>query len=686
MINKIGKIHSIDFNGLLEYVKPLDRNERVKLFHTPIFNSLKTDMGGGKTLYDFQEFLCPTTFNNTAELAYKKSEEVLDEVIKSMKHYNLFNEKFDVCWEDGTFVAFFYSKSRGVYLPKRFVTIDRAYDYSNLTCLEVQKCITDGKEFTKNEYEVAVKDNKTHNQLKSELDEKKALLDKMQKDAENELAEFRRKMAEQEQALREKQEELLSHYRGMLEDLKDQIFRLEINIFALRSRFGETFSITQVREGRNASEILPVILYQKFRYMDEELTKASINTRFKLEGSTILDLFTEYYDELIDYFCPAEKCMTFFKSSKSGKVYQHNYENDVVEELEYYHGNQLGIVIRNGENVYLVFLDPEVMLQDNLFISNVTQEAGVEIGKSRIRDKEARPMINRYMIFIILKALIENTNIFSEIKGENLMNSSKVIFSNADGQITSNKYPTFRECFTDRDVELKEGDEIFIADRHNGSTTKRSDWGYGYTEEHRSRGYANRGRDAEIERGLSKLNIIENTRTSYHKQIIDENSMVKKYWTEINKDEYEKLLQDGGVVMKRDHYEYFVSCKREISDWQRSSTNGRINNVNLQIYRDEFMSIMWINSNYVQSWIDKKETNGEKDFVYFAGYLKELLNHLLDRETEEFKKIWKYIEFDMVADNIDMLTEWKKNNIVRNFTDYQAKRFANYVIENYIKE
>ena len=59
--------------------------------------------------------------------------------------------------------------------------------------------------------------------------------------------------------------------------------------------------------------------------------------------------------------------------------------------------------------------------------------------------------------------------------------------------------------------------------------------------------------------------------------------------------------------------------------------------------------------------------------------LKELRDHLQKKEQEDFDKINKYIEYKLTPQHLDELLEWRKQKNVRRITDFQARRFANYI-------
>lgn len=711
MLNKIGYINSIDYDAFLEELKPLDRNARCKKYwENKLYNVQQEvireyDDKTYITINKCDEILLPDTWRNTAEECYKKSEEIVGKIKKCEAHNKLFNKRFEVKYLDDDFVAFMYSLSDGAVIPREYVDIEMAKDYSALTYSEMNNLLSDGNA---PENALAVLDNKTYKNVQSDIEKARNELQEAENKAKQELEEFEREMRKQEMALRAKQEQMLAELRTKVEGMKDQIFILEMNIFALRSYFGETFSIAHVMKGKNAPDDQPLVLFQKFRYMDEDLSRLSANSEFSTEKTHIIDLFDKYGDLFIETFCPNTKCITFFKNSRDNKKYAYDRENDVIEELEYYHGNQIGMLIRNGENLYLSFIDEEITLQDNLFVSEGSShsETAIKVGETKLRDKDARPMFNRKHIFIIIQALLRNTNIYNSLKGEHIFESDKIILSSADAQIQYNKYPTFREFFRDNSGDPKaniiEGDEIFIDERHAGSKTEQNVWGSGYREEHRGVGYRNTGRDADIDKGINKINLIikggDGFYVSYH-----EGKSSARISEKVNSTVYRKHVYDteesikekiaSGEYIDYEPYktvEYYVSCERDIPEYDyrrydswtgKIDSNKKFNNANLRVWSDEFMSIMFLNSNYVQQWIDTKEGGRGKNYVYFVKSLKELREHLLKREEEEFKLINKYYEIENSEWNKDVLLDWKLKNNVRRITEFQAKRFAKYLKE-----
>lgn len=694
MLNKIGYINLIDYEGLLNELKSLDRDSRIERYwKDTICEIQKEELNDKVKIYDCSELLVPNYYTKTAEQCYEKSLDIVNEIKKSEKHFKLFNQKFEIKYLDDDFVAFCYTSGRGTIIPKQYVDMELSRDYSLLTCSQINNLISNGEQSGNH---LAIIGDKNQKQVQSDIEKAKNELETAEKKAKEELKAFQLEMYKKEQELREKQEQMLRELRDKVENMKDQIFILEINILALRSYFGETFSIAQVMKGNNAPEEQPLVLFQKFRYMDEDLSRLTATSDFSTKDTQIIDLFEKYGDLFVETFCPNTKCITFFKASKDNKYLSYSREDDVIEEFEYYHGDQIGMIIRNGDNVYLSFIDEEITLEDNLFMSDSTKDSehGIKIGETKIRDKVVRPLLNRKLIFLIIQALLRNTNIFSSLKNEQVLNSSKIIFSNADSQIRYNKYPSFNEFFNANngrgDIEIKEGDYIFVDEPHVGSKTESNYWGSGYREEHRSRGDKNTARDSIIKKGINKLNIVDKWQNGYYVSYKEGGTNYIRHIYSLE----DELVKAGNPYEPKIEIKYYISCEREIDafDYRRYdrwsgtyNNKKKFNNANLRIYGDEFMSIMWCNSNYAQQWIDSKDGGNGKNYVYFVKMLKDLRDFMLKREEKEFSEINKFVCYENNLANKDIVLEWKKQSNVRNFTEYQAKRFVKWLNQNQIK-
>lgn len=643
-------------------------------------------------------------------------------VKRAMAHYEELGGKLEIVVETGRFYVIKYAACRYLAIPKEFADVERVNNYDDFTVGDIRVMLSGGNPadveggglvLANTESALGLPTTVHMREVRSKHAEMQKELERAEAEAKEKYELARKEMERKMQELKEKQELQLAELRKYVDKMKDSIFVLELNIFALRSLFGETFTLTQLRSGKTSNN--PLVLYQKFKFLDEEFALLAVKEFGRFDGNhgTTTEIFKKQC--VLDVFAPSEKCITFFRTSKDKKYFAYDSEIDGLKALEYYHENQVGMIIRNGENIWLSFIDEGVFVEDNLFESAATWAEAerkikpdwkgeydykndiIEPGKTKLRDPVVKKAIDKMMLFYIIEGLVQSTNIFTELKDVNLrVPSDKVIFSSADAQLTSNKYPDFKTYFSQwRDLgkegDVRIGDTILIVERAAASH-------YDYTwkqEEHRSRGYENRARDAEdIKPGLNTISFIEKQDEWYE---LDREGKPYKTAEETGGEPIYYRKRIYGVpdttnpnVVCEPKYTFYVSAKRHVEDWQRMDAYGnlpsRVNNVNLKLYNDEFCPVDFINSNYVVSWMEQKNIGDwyRGNYVYLVeNVFHSLLKMLRGREERENTMIRIHIPtFSGTPDELDAVTEWKKTHVVRNFTEWQAKRFARWYMES----
>lgn len=744
MLNKIGYIKGISFDALQNHLLSLD--DRYEYYFAPKTQQYcykagisddclsaiakehqeysRKDSRQVCTLSDFDELLCKQYASYVSDPEKEYAEwlpKKIAAIKRAIEHYAELGGKLEIVVETGRFYVIQYAARRYVAIPKEFAEVEKAKDYDDLTVADIHLMLSGGTpsedastslSVVEGEGVLGLPTTAKMSEVKSKHELMKQQLAEAEAEAKEKIDLAKKEMERQLAALKEKQELELAKLKEAVDKMKDSIFVLELNIFALRSLFGETFTLTQLNKGKTSNN--PLVLYQKFRFLDEEFALLAVKEfgAFNGKHGTTTEIFKKPNVQAV--FLPSEKCITFFRTSKDRKYYAYDSEMDGLKALEYYHENQIGMLIRNGENVWLSFIDEEIFVEDNLFESAATwAEAERKIkpgydgeydykndiivaGKTKLRDPVVKKGIDKMMLFYILEGLVQSTNIFSELKGVNLrVPSDKVIFSVADAQLTSNKYPDFKTYFSqwrnfNKEGDVRIGDTILIVEKAAASH-------YDYTwktEEHRSRGYENRARDAEdIKPGLNTVSFIEKE-DQYFKLDV-ENAPYKTaeetggepiyYRTRV----YNDSDRESPNVVCQPKYTFFISAKRHVEDWQRRDAWGnlpsRVNNVNLRIDNDEFCPVDFINSNYVMSWMEQKNIGDwyKGNYVYLVeNIFHELLKMLRGREERENTMIRVHIPtFSGTPDELDAVTEWKKTHVVRNFTEWQAKRFARWYNE-----
>lgn len=136
-------------------------------------------------------------------------------------------------------------------------------------------------------------------QAQNELSDKKAALEALRasirevEDGTNvELRTLKEEVERAMAAMEAKKEALMTKLSAQKEELEekveqmnDQIYLLESQIYAICCYMGETVHFAKIRSGKNAADTEPVVLYQKLRFLDEELGR--LTSIYNMEESRV---------------------------------------------------------------------------------------------------------------------------------------------------------------------------------------------------------------------------------------------------------------------------------------------------------------------------------------------------------------------------------------------------------------
>ena len=325
---------------------------------------------------------------------------------------------------------------------------------------------------------------------RNDLNDEKEKLEKIEKEFENnlsdikdaktgELADIQRKIDEMKNELEEKKRNLMAELQSKMDELnikkkelEDKIFVLDSQIYSIRCYTGEIIKFHQITSGKMSDVNEPLIIYQKIRFIDEELGKyLSIYGTINDENSkTLLDIL-KHREDIRDLFVPNEKCVTILKSSRTGtKMGSHDLYNNALKSYEQYHGKQIAILIRNGENLYMGWTDTDRVKinDDNVFYSpkKDTYSDVDDIGAAVSSSKYEK--VSRLFILNILQGIMDfNKEIINLPDKTNLLKpNNHIVFSTADGWLKNDKYGTFADILKkSEDIKLKAGDYVLTAMR-----------------------------------------------------------------------------------------------------------------------------------------------------------------------------------------------------------------------------
>lgn len=481
--------------------------------------------------------------------------------IDTVKEHLDYLESMDLPWD-----LIYYDKGVAVIrsgdfqlgIPKSAVEYQLFQNLDNYTLAQL-------KGAAKTEFSLISQDDISKKDMNQKLQDKQAEIkakeDEIKKIQEEKKAELERirlklekKYAEQMQLIEAKKAEI-EHQKDILEK---QMFLLDTELYSIRCFMGEIIDFVPLLKGNYSRTEEPLMFYQKVRYLDEELGKwLSI---YGFDGSTedisYFEDALKHREDLRELFAPGPKSISIVKISKNGVSYgASGWVANTLDVYKKYHGQQIGILVRDGENLWAGWTDEKrIQIHDgNVFLKPETKEQSVDeaVGVSDTKEEKA----SRYFIFSILQGLIQNGKLFHIPDGVNILKPNPyIILSMADGWLEDNRYGTFSDIVNRTDAPLSVGDMILTTNRitrddagigniwNNGRTTR-----YDKFNNDRGRGEKNRTHDASIpDRKIVPVNLID-THEDYA-------VYWKKYRLEVTKIP-SPPVREGNLTVTNYHYE-----------------------------------------------------------------------------------------------------------------------------------
>lgn len=570
-------------------------------------------------------------------------------------------------------------------IPTRFLEISLWEDMSDKTFAELKEI--KGKVEMGDSLAI-INDTLSVTGTKSKITEKELELEKIRNDIqklkEEKNKELERIKTELEERYRKKQEiiqQKVDELNKAMEKMNNELFLLETEIYGIRCLFGETVKFTKIRDGMPAAVEEPVILYQRFRYLDEEMGKLISIYDVEEEDITIFEKFLKSCDYAVDFFAPGEKSISLVRLTRGDTGYTASEKfHNMLEEYRIYHGNRIGIIIRNGENVYLGWTDVDMVdvKDENLFYKpgkqehEITDEANV-----KVKSVSKQEVASRYFIFAILQGVLTDGKLMKipEVKSLLKGGGKYVIFNMAEGYIEDTRFGMFADIMERCNTNIRKGDNILCVQYLSAEQPKH----YSTYSNDRGRGDRNRTHDVSTKNNtIYKINLVEKKEymvVDYKWKSVGPRGE-EKWYTSTTKGTIKsnKFSDDVIIIGERmkTKYHYFVSLTKEYSYSDAKA--------NFEVFPNEFINLTFLNSIWVSYAIQNRKVGRwmiggkEVSYAYSLRYLNKALEFLKQREEEERLLISQYTNLEdewQVA-----LSEWKLNNNVHDITDYQAKRFA----------
>lgn len=643
-----------------------------------------------------------------------KKQQYIDKIRKFSSYCEQFSQTPRVgFWADGL-CAFLYlgnSKS-GIVIPnpEKYLEFLPEKDYSDLTPLQLRGKlgIADAPESGTIQALVPAdaQANLTGSMLQDRLAQQKEALASLEQEMQDvqqartgELAKLREEMERIQAELEARKKNLMQQLQQKMNDLtqmkeqmENQIYLLDAQIYAIRCFAGEVVQFAHIRTGRNAPAEEPVVIHQKLRYLDEDLGRLASLYEIQWEDLSMFEEFLRFSPLALDAFAPNERCIVLVRLSRTG--IQQGRSNDfpysnLLKHYEYYHGKTVGIIIRNGENVYLGWTDEDrIHIQDDLLISRVVteivpvnaddfSETQSEAEQKRERKRLLDGLVSRSFVYNILQGVVEHTSMLPLPHGVTLQKPSPyVVFSVADKWLTDNRFGSFQDIINRVNEDVREGDMLLTV---QGLVPERSGWYGNYSprwDNVRGRGDRNRTHDCQVsDCHLYKANLVEyDDPVTMLRYRFDGNEFVVQKKNS-NLDDRAEIIEE---FERRDRH-VFVSVPKMWSD------SGARSNFELNSY--EYINLTFLNSVWLEWCITTKNLGGwsvggkEVNYSYAIRYLKTALEFIRKREAAESACICAINpEICNDPDWPVRLSTWKMQHSVRNITPYQAKRFIKYCL------
>lgn len=471
-------------------------------------------------------------------------------------------------------------------------------------------------------------------------------LSELQQEIDKKVAELEERKARLLDELRRKEAEL----NAKVEQLNNELFMLESEIYSIRCFMGEVVDFIKLKSGAAAPVDAPITLFQKMRFLDEELGKLVSLYDFDFGKAKLFEELLQKRDDIVEVFCPNDKCVSLVRVSKTNIHYGYDFD-DMLNEYEVYHGRTIGILIRNGENLYIGWTDEEkINIPDNMFYTPESKVVSEE-DAAKTKTTSVKEMVSRYFIFSILQGALCNDKLLAlpdSVKASFTRPSEYIIYSAADTWLCDNKYGTFMDIVDKCNSRIGVGDFVlslqYLSDGNYNSSYRSFEYDRDYNDSHRTH---------DVSMGDGKI---------YKITLVEENEDAQfswnrcKYFISLEKSNYDHIYRNG-------HY------------YDRK----RLAYARFRVYDDEFINLTYMNSTWLKYVITTQNLGGGRsrlsNFAETVRYLNKALAFVKKREATEREFLSVYVK-DITDETWVALSEWKLATGVRKINDYQAKRFA----------
>ena len=680
-----------------------------------LYQSCLAESNGKKDVYGFLTYALKPDYwldkESTLRYWQEQKQRLVDQARKMASYCASYGQQLYVReWHDGKFALLHTGnpdKCVVIPYPERFLNFTPARDYSGLTPAALRAQLNASGDIAAI-VPAGAGSKLTQQDVQSELDAKISELNGLKQEMEDVrnanvggLVELKRQMEELQAKMEAKKNEMMAELKArkaemerVKEQMEGQIYLLSSQIYAIQCYAGEVVKFTKIRDGKNAPDTEPIVIHQKLRFLDEDLGRLASLYEIQWEKLDLFEEFLKHSPAALDTFAPNERCVMLVRLSRTGMQQgrdDHLPYSNLLTDYEYFHGRTVGIIIRNGENLYLGWTDEDrVHISDDLIISQVIEDtsAAPEFQSEMERERWEKTqkaekmrvldgLISRSFIYNILQGVIDNSPILPLPEGVKLNKQSEyVIYSVADKWLADSRFDSFTSLVERCNEKVTKGD-MLLSVQH---LIPEPAYGKHYTgawENPRGRGDRNRTHDCYVsDCTIYPANLIE----------YDEPITMLRYeygsgYTATIPKERSSLSPDAKIMeefVQQTRHIYVSVQKTESGYFGRSASFA-----NFEMHDHEFINLAYMNSVWLEWVITNKSLGGwtiqghPVDYAYAIRYLKTALDFVREREARE-KELLDAVDASICKDPDwpVRLSEWKMEKGVRVLTEYQAKRFA----------
>lgn len=447
--------------------------------------------------------------------SYKDFEDRSEKLEKLLSSLEADGQRLMVYYADQTAAIVGYQDQRFIVPSDAdFIEIEMLQDYSMLTAGEIA-ALGDGE--MSGAMLPADMTGSSIKSLEDELADKKEKIAQKEKECQQAIEEARAELERREVELRVLLEKETEELLATKKELEVKLYVLDTQIYGIRCYLGEVTDFAKIRTGDAESVDAPVVVFQKLRYLDEEMGKYLSLFAFGDfdDDKETLTQALRHRDDLRDVLCPAARCVTVLKMSRTGThVGMSNKVENMLKEYDILHGKQLAILVRDGENLFIGWTDEDrvhITSEDAFLRPGQTTEAMLEDKTSpwrssieqrnKEKNKEARTeSVSRYFLFSILQGIIDRGGMINiPAKTRITAESNLVKLSYAEGWLKDNTYGTLGDIIgKSKEISLKKGETILTCIHVTRDDIYYNRHAYDRNCNDRGIGYRNRTHDASI--------------------------------------------------------------------------------------------------------------------------------------------------------------------------------------------